>query len=188
MDVRRLPPFRDVLVIEPDVYGDDRGFFLETWQRDRYAEAGVGGPFVQDNHSRSARGVLRGLHFQMPRPQGKLVQVLRGEVFDVAVDVRIGSPTFGRWAGCRLSDDDHHQMWVPEGFAHGFLALSDRADFHYKCTDFYAPEAERTLRWDDPDVGVDWPIDGPVVSEKDAGGASLEELQRAGHLPEADRD
>ena len=180
--MRPLEPFADVLVIEPEVYRDDRGYFLETWQRDRYAEAGVSGTFVQDNLSRSRRGVLRGLHFQKPRPQGKLVQVLRGAVFDVVVDVRVGSPTFGRWGGDRLSDEGRRQLWVPEGFAHCFVTLSDRADFHYKCTEFYAPGAEHTLRWDDPDVGIDWPVREPVVSEKDAAGDSLEALREAGHL------
>lgn len=185
MDVRPLEPFTDVLVIEPEVHADDRGFFLETWHRERYSDAGVSRTFVQDNHSRSRRDVLRGLHFQHPRPQGKLVQVPRGEVFDVVVDVRIASPTFGQWAGCHLSEDNHCQLWVPEGFAHGFVALSDPADFHYKCTDVYVPESERTLRWNDPTVDVDWPVQAPVVSEKDSAGSSLEELRARGHLPEA---
>lgn len=182
MDVRPLEPFSDALMIQPDVYRDERGFFLETWQRDRYAAAGVVGPFVQDNHSRSRRGVLRGVHFQQPRPQGKLVEVLRGEVFDVAVDVRIGSPTFGRWGAARLSGSNHRQLWVPEGFAHGFVTLSERADFYYKCTEFYAPGAEHTLCWNDPDVGIDWPLDEPVVSDKDADGETLTALKRAGNL------
>lgn len=183
MDIQPVGPFSDVLLIEPEVYGDERGYFLETWQRERYTAAGIDGEFAQDNHSRSRRNVLRGLHFQHPRAQGKLVQVLRGEVFDVSVDVRVGSPTFGEWAGCRLSDDDHRQLWVPEGFAHGFVALSEVADFHYKCTDLYAPEAEHTLRWDDPSIDVDWPVEDPVLSEKDAAGNSLDVLQNDGRLP-----
>lgn len=182
MDTRPLEPFSNVLVIEPEVYRDDRGLFLETWQRDRYASAGIDRSFVQDNHSRSRRGVLRGLHFQNPRAQGKLVQVLHGDAFDVAVDLRLDSPTFGQWAGRRLSGDGLHQLWVPEGFAHGFVALSERVDFHYKCTDFYAPEAEHTLRWDDPEVAVEWPIEDPVVSNKDAAGERLQALRDAGCL------
>lgn len=184
MEVRPVEPFTDVLLVEPEVHRDGRGFFLETWQRGRYAEAGIQGPFVQDNHSRSRRGVLRGLHFQHPRGQGKLVRVSRGEVFDVVVDVRVGSPTYGRWAGRRLSEEGHRQLWVPEGFAHGFVALSEMADFCYKCTEFHAPGAERVLRWDDPSVGVDWPVADPVLSERDASADSLEVLRDAEHLPE----
>lgn len=183
MQVRPLEPFADVLVIEPEPHRDDRGFLVETWQRERYAEAGLDRPFVQDNHSRSRQNVLRGLHFQHPRPQGKLVQALRGEVFDVVVDVRVGAPTFGRWAGRRLSDETRCQLWVPEGFAHGFVAMSQAADVHYKCTDFYAPEAQHTLRWDDAAVDVEWPVDDPILSERDAAGRTLEALREAGHLP-----
>lgn len=173
----------DLVVIEPEVYRDERGYFLETWQEKRYHEAGIEGPFVQDNSSRSERGVLRGLHFQHPSDQGKLVRVARGEVFDVAVDLRVGSKTFGRWWGCTLCDQDHHQVWVPPGFGHGFVVLSPSADFHYKCTAFYAPEHEHCLRWDDPDVGIQWPVATPLLSRKDAGARSLRELREAGLLP-----
>lgn len=166
MEVRRtaLP---EVLVIEPRVHRDRRGFFLETWQRDRYAAAGITGPFVQDNVSLSVRGTLRGLHYQHPRAQGKLVYVLEGEVFDVAVDIRRGSPTFGRWVGERLSGENARQLWVPPGFAHGFCVLSERALFAYKCTDLYAPQCEGGVRWDDPAIGIAWPVEEPIVSDKD---------------------
>jgi dTDP-4-dehydrorhamnose 3,5-epimerase len=156
-----------VLVIEPRVFSDDRGFFLETFASARYAEAGMP-PFVQDNFSRSKRGTLRGLHFQEPQAQGKLVQVLRGVVFDVAVDIRRGSPTFGRWFGLELSGDRPQQLWIPPGFAHGFCVTSDEADFHYKCTAPYAPAAERSIRWDDPTLKIDWPVAQPLLSPKDA--------------------
>lgn len=159
----------DVLLIEPRVFGDARGFFMETWQARTFAEAGIAARFVQDNHSRSARGVLRGLHYQLKKPQGKLVRVVSGEVFDVAVDLRRRSPSFGRWVGTRLSEDNKCQLWVPPGFAHGFCVLSEHADFLYKCSEFYAPEDEHALRWDDPDIGIDWPLDvAPVLSAKDA--------------------
>jgi len=159
----------DVKIIEPKVYGDHRGFFLETFQQERYAEAGMNLPFVQDNHSRSAKGVLRGLHYQKTKPQGKLVRVVSGEVFDVAVDIRKGSPTFGVWEGTILSAENKRQFWVPPGLAHGFLVLSDSADFEYKCTDYYDPADEGALRWDDPDVGIKWPDTvQPVLSEKDS--------------------
>jgi dTDP-4-dehydrorhamnose 3,5-epimerase len=175
MQVRRTA-IPEVLVLEPRVHGDERGFFLEAWNR-RTFEALVGRPvdFVQDNHSRSGRLVLRGLHFQNPHPQGKLVRVIQGEVFDVAVDVRRGSPTFGRWVGERLSAENKRQMWVPEGFAHGFLVLSDSADFLYKTTDYYHPEADRCIRWDDPDLAIEWPLGGatPIVAAKDAAGRRL---------------
>jgi dTDP-4-dehydrorhamnose 3,5-epimerase len=160
-------PLPGVLLIKPDVFGDARGFFLETWNRRRYKEAGLDIEFVQDNMSLSRKGILRGLHFQNPNPQGKLVQALQGEVFDVAVDIRIGSPTFGRWFGTLLSEENHHQLYVPEGFVHGFCVLSDTALFSYKCTDFYNPGAEFSLRWDDPDLGIAWPIENPVLSAKD---------------------
>ncbi len=158
-----------VLIIEPKVFGDHRGFFLETYNEQRYREAGVTGTFVQDNHSRSRKGVLRGLHYQLDQPQGKLVWVERGRVFDVAVDVRRGSPTFGRWAGTILDEENHRQMWVPPGFAHGFLVLSDEVDFVYKCTELYNPPSERGVAWDDPAIGIVWPeVDGPLaLSEKD---------------------
>lgn len=161
----------EVCLVEPVVHGDDRGFFLETWHARRYADAGITLPFVQDNQSRSVRGTLRGLHYQIVQPQGKLVRVTSGEVFDVAVDMRRSSPTFGRWVGAYLSETNHHQLWVPPGFAHGFYVVSPSADLLYKCTDFYAPEHDRTLRWDDPDVGIQWPpmADAhPILSPKDA--------------------
>jgi dTDP-4-dehydrorhamnose 3,5-epimerase len=164
----------DVLVIEPVVRRDARGFFVEVWQGERYRSAGIGLPFVQDNHSRSSRGTLRGLHYQIQQPQGKLVRVAAGEVFDVAVDLRRSSPTFGRWVGAVLSGENHHQLWIPPGLAHGFYVLSETADLLYKCTDLYAPQYDRTLKWDDPDVGVDWPVVGtPLLSAKDQAGASL---------------
>lgn len=159
----------EVLLIEPRVFGDARGFFMETWHAQTFAKAGIADRFVQDNHSRSARGVLRGLHYQLKKPQGKLVRVVSGEVFDVAVDLRRHSPSFGRWVGTRLSEDNKHLLWVPPGFAHGFCVLSEHADFLYKCSEFYAPEDERALRWDDPAIGIDWPLDvAPVLSAKDA--------------------
>ena len=157
----------DVLLIEPKVFGDSRGYFFESYSAARYAEAGITATFVQDNVSRSRRGVLRGLHYQHPHGQGKLVGVLDGEVFDVAVDVRRGSPTFGRWVGACLSSENKRQLYLPPGFAHGFLVTSDEALFAYKCTEYYHPETERSIRWDDRRIGIDWPIDGPVVSAKD---------------------
>lgn len=165
-----------VKIIEPRVFGDQRGFFLESWNRQAFEAQGVPGGFVQDNHSRSSRAVLRGLHYQIDRPQGKLVRVTKGEVFDVAVDMRRSSPQFGQWVGVMLSEDNQRQLWVPEGFAHGFLVVSDVADFQYKCTDYYHPESERSLRWDDPDVGIDWPLGDsgePLLAEKDAAGLPL---------------
>jgi dTDP-4-dehydrorhamnose 3,5-epimerase len=170
-----------VMVIEPTVFGDARGFFFESFN-ERRLEAALGRPlrFVQDNHSRSARGVLRGLHYQLPQPQGKLVRVVSGEVYDVAVDLRRGSPTCGRWLGEVLSAENKRQLWIPEGFAHGFLVLSADAEFLYKTTDYYAPEHERCIRWDDPALGIDWPSTGapPQVSAKDARGLSLAEAPR----------
>lgn len=157
----------EVKRIEPDVFGDARGYFMESFQAERYAQAGIVGPFVQDNLSYSRLGVLRGLHYQYPNAQGKLVQILRGEVFDVAVDIRRGSPTFGRWVGEHLDATHHRQLWVPPGFAHGFCVLSETAQFAYKCTDYYAPDSERGLRWDDPDIGIRWPIQPEEVSSKD---------------------
>jgi dTDP-4-dehydrorhamnose 3,5-epimerase len=169
----------EVLVFEPRVFGDSRGFFMESYnQRDFQEATGWAPTFVQDNHSGSAGNVLRGLHYQIRRPQGKLVRVIAGEVFDVAVDIRRSSPTFGQWVGTRLSAENKRQMWVPPGFAHGFLVLSDFAEFLYKTTDFYAPEHERCIRWDDPDIGIEWPLRGmPVLSHKDQQGASLREAQ-----------
>jgi dTDP-4-dehydrorhamnose 3,5-epimerase len=169
-----------VLRVEPRVFRDDRGYFLETWSAERYAAAGNPPAFVQDNVSSSRKGVVRGLHFQHPHGQAKLVSVLRGEVFDVAVDVRAGSPTFGRWVGMRLSAESAVQMFIPAGFAHGFAVLSDEALFSYKCTAPYRPDAERTLLWNDPRVGVRWPVDEPLLSGKDLEGASLDELASAG--------
>lgn len=157
-----------VVVIEPRVFGDARGFFLETFQAERYRqEAGINLPFVQDNHSRSAKGVLRGLHFQKSNPQGKLVRVVRGAVQDVALDINPGSATFGRYVSVILSEDNHRQLWVPPGYAHGFAVLSDVADFEYKCTSYYDPSDEGGIIWDDPDVGIDWEIDDPQLSAKD---------------------
>lgn len=168
----------DVVIIEPKVFGDERGFFLETFQAERYqALAGIDLPFVQDNHSRSGKNVLRGLHFQKTKPQGKLVRVVRGEVFDVAVDIRKGSPTYGQWAGVILSEENKRQFWVPPGLAHGFVVLSDVADFEYKCTDYYDPSDEGCLMWNDPTIDIDWP-EGiePILSAKDKEGLTLGEL------------
>ena len=166
------------VIIEPRVFGDERGFFLETFQAARYKqEAGIDLPFVQDNHSRSARGVLRGLHFQKTKPQGKLVRVVRGEVYDVAVDIRKGSATFGEWEGVILSEDNKKQFWVPPGFAHGFVVLSDTADFEYKCTDYYDPSDEGSILWSDPDLNIPWPIANPVLSTKDESAKRLVDLR-----------
>jgi len=156
-----------VLIIQPKVFGDHRGFFKETYQTERYQEAGISLPFVQDNHSRSAKGVLRGLHLQKSRPQGKLVSCSRGAVYDVAVDVDPRSATFGEYVGIELTEDNHTQFWIPPGYAHGFCVLSEVADFQYKCTDLYFPEDEGGLLWNDPEVGVEWPISNPQLSEKD---------------------
>jgi dTDP-4-dehydrorhamnose 3,5-epimerase len=170
-----------VLLIEPDVYRDERGFFLETFQVKRYlAAAGIAAAFVQDNHSRSQRGVLRGLHFQTSRPQGKLVRVSRGEVFDVAADIDPKSPTFGRWVGARLTDHNHHQLWIPPGYAHGSLVLSEVADFAYKCTDYYDPAAESGVIWNDPDLAIDWPLATPTLSAKDKSLPTLVEISKRG--------
>lgn len=165
-----------VLLIEADFFGDARGGFMETFNQNRYREMGLDAQFVQDNLSFSSQGVLRGLHFQNPNAQGKLVQVLQGEVFDVAVDIRVGSPYFGKWVGRMLSDQNHCQLYVPEGFAHGFCVLSDTATFAYKCTNFYNPESEMSLRWDDRDIGIDWPIRDPQLSEKDSKALCLKDI------------
>lgn len=173
----------DVLLLEARVFGDARGFFFESYNERVFHEiTGTKVRFVQDNHSRSARGVLRGMHYQIEQPQGKLVRVASGEVFDAVVDLRRGSPTFGRWAGARLDAQDKRLLWVPPGFAHGFLVLSESADFLYKTTDYYAPQHERTLAWDDAAVGIDWPLDGlsPTLSEKDRAGLALSEAQAYG--------
>lgn len=160
----------DVKIIEPKVFGDERGFFMETWNEKAFREAGINSTFVQDNHSRSVKNTLRGLHYQIRQPQGKLVRVTRGEVFDVAVDLRLNSTTFGHWVGEYLSEENNRMLWVPPGFAHGFLVTSDTADFQYKCTDFYAPEYERSIHWADEELAIDWPLGNnvdPLVSQKD---------------------
>ena len=164
----------EVLLIEPRVFGDERGFFYESWNRRAFAAAGIAAEFVQDNHSRSRRGVLRGLHYQVEHAQGKLVRAVAGEVFDVAVDLRRSSPTFGKSMGCVLSAVNKHMLWVPPGFAHGFLVLSDDAEFLYKTTDYWYPEHERTLLWNDPALGITWPLSGaPILTAKDAAGTPL---------------
>lgn len=166
----------EVLLLHPRVFGDDRGFFVETW-REPWRDRIPGAPrFVQDNHSRSRKGVLRGLHFQLNHPQGKLVRVARGEVFDVAVDIRGGSPTFGQWVGAVLSDTNHHQLYVPPGFAHGFCVLSDEADFLYQCTDYYHPEDEGGVSWNDAALGIEWPVQNPALSPKDEQWQPLAEI------------
>ena len=169
----------DVLIIEPKVFGDERGFFYESFNQKAFNDAtGLDVSFVQDNHSRSAKGVLRGLHYQVQQPQGKLVRVVRGAVFDVAVDIRKDSRTFGKWVGVELSEDNHKQMWVPQGFAHGFVVLSDSADFLYKTTDYYAPERERCVAWNDPEIGIDWPLTSePSLSTKDQQGMALRDAE-----------
>ncbi len=172
-----------LLILEPKVFGDSRGFFMETWNLRRYREAGIPLDFVQDNISFSRRGALRGLHFQNPGAQGKLLHVLQGEVFDVAVDIRRSSPTFGKWHGLVLSAENKRQFYIPPGFAHGFAVLSETALFQYKCTDFYNPACEVTLRWDDPEVGIKWPVDSPLLSEKDRKGFGLRELPVEKLLP-----
>ena len=167
-----------VKIIEPKVFGDDRGFFLESWNKQLFEENGLPSHFVQDNHSRSSQGVLRGLHYQLKNAQGKLVRVTSGEVFDVAVDMRKSSPQFGQWMGVLLSESNKRQLWVPPGFAHGFYVVSESADFQYKCTDYYSPEHERSLMWNDPTVGVEWPIiEGtePLLAAKDAAGLPIEQ-------------
>ncbi|MFH1984883.1 MAG: dTDP-4-dehydrorhamnose 3,5-epimerase [Pseudomonadota bacterium] len=165
-----------LLVVTPRIFPDKRGRFLETFQAERYADAGIAGPFVQDNMSRSVRGTLRGLHFQIRRPQAKLVHVIQGKIFDVAVDLRPGSPTFKKYVGVTLSGEDHCQLFIPEGFAHGFCVLSDEAIFAYKCTDYYAPADEGGVLWSDPDIGIAWPLADPIVSEKDAALPRLKDL------------
>ena len=169
----------EVVLIEPQVFGDARGFFFESFNQKTFNEAtGTNHPFVQDNHSRSCQGVLRGLHYQIQQPQGKLVRVARGKVWDVAVDIRKSSPTFGQWVGAELSEDNQHQLWVPPGFAHGFVVLSESADFLYKTTDYYAPEHERCIAWNDPQLGIRWSYQGePRLSAKDALGVTLEQAE-----------
>ncbi len=172
----RIP---DVLLVEPQVFGDDRGFFMETWQAAKFAEAGIASAFVQDNHSRSRRGTLRGMHYQLNQPQGKLVRCVVGSVLDVAVDMRRSSPSFGQWVAEVISAENRRQLWVPPGFAHGFLVLSDVADFVYKCTDYYDPSSERSLAWNDPDVGISWPTEGMdlLLSKKDKEGVTFRDAE-----------
>lgn len=175
----RIP---DVVLIKPKVFGDARGFFAETWQAEKFAAAGLPMKFVQDNHSHSGQWIVRGLHFQVPQPQGKLVRVSRGAVFDVVVDVRADSPTRGQWVGAELSDSNHHMLWVPEGFAHGFLTLTESVDFIYKCTDYYAPQHERVILWNDPEVGIQWPLPPgvqPQLSARDLQGKRFSEAVRS---------
>jgi len=172
----RETPLRGVVVIKPKFVYDERGFFMETYHAERFRDAGIELPFVQDNHSRSARGVLRGLHYQEPQPQGKLVRCTRGALFDVAVDIRKGSPTFGKWFGLELSGTNRLMMWVPPGFAHGFCALEDGSDLVYKCTALYSPGDERVIRWDDADIGIEWPLlESPVLSDRDAAAPPLKD-------------
>lgn len=174
-------PIPDMILIEPQVFGDERGFFMETYRTDAFARAGIQAEFVQDNHSRSRQGTLRGLHYQIRQAQGKLVRVVLGEIFDVAVDLRCNSATFGKWVGMRLSAENKRQVWVPPGFAHGFYVLSDWAEVVYKATDYYAPQWERTLLWNDPQVGIEWPLQAgaqPLLSAKDLRGKSLSEAEK----------
>jgi dTDP-4-dehydrorhamnose 3,5-epimerase len=162
------PTLSGIIIIEPQLFQDDRGFFMEMYHREKFQKAGIKDRFVQDNRSLSRRGTIRGLHYQLGRPQGKLIWALSGEVFDVAVDIRKGSPTFGKWFGITLSGENKKGLYIPPDFAHGFCVLSEQAEFFYKCTDFYSPEHERCIRWNDPDLAIDWPINDPVISEKDA--------------------
>lgn len=166
----------DIIIVEPKIFGDDRGFFFESYQADRYAALGIPKTFIQDNASRSAKNVLRGLHYQSNDMQGKLIYVTSGKIFDVAVDIRLGSPTFGNWAGLFLDDINHKQAYIPPGFAHGFCVLSDHADFCYKCTNYYDAPSEITIQWNDPAIGLQWPIDKPILSEKDKRGVLLNEI------------
>lgn len=194
MKVIRSKALPEVLVIDPEIHRDHRGHFLETYREGRYRrEAGIESSFVQDNLARSRKGVLRGLHYQHPYPQGKLVQALRGAIYDVVVDLREGSPTCGRWEGIRLTAESRRQVWVPSGFAHGYLCLEAITEVYYKCTNVYHPETQHTLRWDDPEIDVDWPLsevgdEAPVLSEKDASGQTLQELRAADALPRRERD
>ena len=167
-----------VLLLEPEVFEDHRGFFMESWNQERYRDIGIPGPFVQDNVSFSRRGVLRGLHYQNPNPQGKLVSVLHGRVFDVAVDLRSASSSFSQWVGVELSSENKRQLYVPAGCAHGFLVLSQTALFSYKCTEYYVPDSERSLRWDDPDIGIEWPLENPILSPKDSAALLLRDTRR----------
>jgi dTDP-4-dehydrorhamnose 3,5-epimerase len=178
---RETTPLAGVLLLKPRIFRDERGYFVETWQRDRYEAAGISGVFVQDNHSQSRRGVLRGIHFQNTRPQGKLISVSFGRVFDVAVDLRRDSPTFGQWHGVELSAENQHQLWLAPGLGHAFCALSDTVHLHYKCTDYYVPGDEGTIAWNDPDLAIAWPLSRPVVSGKDAAAPGLREWMNSRH-------
>lgn len=178
MDIEQTP-LSGVLLLRPRVFGDERGFFLESWNARTFADIGINAQFVQDNHSRSRQGILRGMHFQTQQTQGKLVRVTQGQVFDAVVDLRADSPTLGQWYGCLLTAEGHEMLWVPPGFAHGFYVVSEQADFLYKCTDYYHPESEVSLAWDDPRVGIDWPlVDGkaPALSAKDADAKSFDDV------------
>lgn len=175
MNVKELE-IPGIFLVEPKVFVDERGFFVETYHAERYAEFGISSRFVQDNHSKSQRGTLRGLHYQLGQPQGKLVWVTQGEVFDVAVDIRKGSPYFGQWVGVTLSAQNRRQLYIPEGFAHGFCVTSETAEFQYKCTDYYAPDEERGVAWNDPEINIDWPVEEPILSEKDQGYTKLSEM------------
>jgi dTDP-4-dehydrorhamnose 3,5-epimerase len=170
-----------VVLVEPQVFGDERGFFMETYRLERFADAGIDLPFVQDNHSASSHGVLRGLHYQQPHPQGKLLRCIAGSIFDVAVDIRRGSPTFGRWVGYDLTAENRRQLWIPPGFAHGFCVTSERAEVVYKCTEVWRQEFDRSIRWDDPAIGIEWPVSSPILSAKDAAAPTL---AAAAELPE----
>lgn len=170
------PEIPEVIIIEPEIFGDDRGFFTEMYHKKKFQDAGIKEDFVQDNRSRSKKGTLRGLHYQIKKPQGKLVWTLYGEIFDIAVDIRRDSPTFGKWFGFILSGEHKKALYIPPDFAHGFCVTSEEAEVFYKCTDFYSPENERCIRWDDPDLAVDWPIDCPVLSEKDANASLLKDI------------
>jgi len=171
------PTLPEVIIVEPELFQDDRGFFLEMYHQKKFHGAGIKDSFVQDNRSRSRRGTIRGLHYQFGKPQGKLIWALSGEVFDVAVDIRKGSPLFGQWFGITLSGENKKGLYVPPDFAHGFCVLSEEAEFFYKCSDFYAPEDERCIRWNDPDLAIDWPVENPVISEKDANAPLLGEAE-----------
>lgn len=176
MQVEKLP-VSGLLLIRPTVHEDARGYFLETWHAEKYEELGLPNRFVQDNEAQSSKGVLRGLHYQIHRPQGKLVRVVEGEVFDVAVDIRHGSPTFGKWTGVHLTSTGKEQLWVPPGFAHGYCVLSETAVFSYKCTEIYLPELERSIHWNDPEIGIDWPLETPLVSPRDDAAPLLKDAE-----------
>lgn len=177
MNFTSSPILPEIIIIEPEVFGDDRGFFTEVYHKEKFEKAGIQGPFVQDNRSRSRKGTLRGLHYQIGRPQGKLIWALKGEIFDVAVDIRRSSRTFGKWTSHILSEDNKKGLWVPPDFAHGFCVLSNEAEIFYKCTELYSPEHERCIRWNDPDLAIDWPIKDLVLSEKDKNAPFLKDAE-----------